>query len=58
MWAQLVKARIKAGREEDLRQVYEEANRSIGRDSGWVRSFSLRNQRDHQEMYGLAIFEE
>ena len=57
MWAQLVKARVKVGREEELRRLYQEASSTSSPDSGWVRSLSLRNQNDPQEIYGVIIFE-
>ncbi|MDQ6673787.1 MAG: antibiotic biosynthesis monooxygenase [Chloroflexota bacterium] len=57
MWAQLVKARIKPGSEDQLRQTYEELARRGPQGSGWIRSFSLRNQNDPHEMYSLVIFE-
>src|SRR5579872_6858554 len=57
MWVQLVKARIKAGTEDELQQLYAEASRRTGRDTGWVRSISLRSSKDPQQTYGLVIFE-
>jgi heme-degrading monooxygenase HmoA len=59
MWAQLIKARIKPGHEEEVDRVQKEFE-SRGRNDasiGWVRSMTLRNQADPQEIYSLVFFE-
>jgi len=57
MWAQLIKATIKPGREGEVRQIYDEYDRQIDAGTGWVRSFSLINRNNRREMYGLVMFE-
>jgi heme-degrading monooxygenase HmoA len=58
MWAQLIKARMKPGREDDIQRLQQEFE-ARGRDgsTGWVRSFGLQNQNDPQEYYTLVFFE-
>lgn len=58
MWAQLIKARVKAGAEDEIRQLQEEFM-ARGRDgsTGWVRSVVLQNQDDPQEYYNIVFFE-
>lgn len=58
MWAQLIKARVKPGQEDEvtrLQQVLEERGRNGS--TGWVRSITLQNQADPQEYYSLVFFE-
>lgn len=58
MWAQLIKSRIKPGREEELHRIQEEISaRAREGDTGWLRSITLKNQRDPGEFYSLVIFE-
>lgn len=57
MWAQLIKATIKPGREDEVRQIYDEYDRQIDAGTGWVRSLSLVNRNNPREMYGLVMFE-
>lgn len=55
MWAQLVKTRIKPGRESEVedfsRQLEERDN------PAWVRSMIFANQENPREHYVLALFE-
>ena len=58
MWAQLIKARVKPGREDEIRQLQEglEARSRTG-DTGWLRSINLQGQDDPQVYYSLVFFE-
>ncbi len=58
MWAQLIKARVKPGHEDEVTRVQQEFE-ARGRDgrTGWLRSISLQNQDDPQEYYSLVFFE-
>lgn len=58
MWAQLVKARLKAGKEDEMRRLDEEFQaRGRGGSTGWVKDFTLRDQKDPQVYYILVYFE-
>jgi heme-degrading monooxygenase HmoA len=58
MWAQLVRARIKSGSEDQLRALDEEfAARGQDGSTGWERTIVLRNQDDPQERLILVFFE-
>ena len=58
MWAQLIKARIKPGREDDARQVADEFQAHVRATGiGPTHVLTMQNQKDPQEQYTLAIFE-
>jgi antibiotic biosynthesis monooxygenase (ABM) superfamily enzyme len=55
MWAQLVKTRVKPGREADtadLQRQLEDRN-----NPAWVRSMTFYNQENPREHYILVLFE-
>jgi hypothetical protein len=57
MWAQLIKTRLKAGREGDLPRLEDEIRRAEQPGSGLVRSFVLQDQKDPSRAYMLVVFE-
>ncbi|HZU13984.1 MAG TPA: antibiotic biosynthesis monooxygenase [Chloroflexota bacterium] len=57
MWAQLIKAQIKPGKAHELDELYREVDSRMSRDSGWVRSLSLRNSKNGQELYAVVVFD-
>jgi hypothetical protein len=49
---------VKPGKDGDLNKIYEELlNLERKNPTGLVRSFTLRNQNDPAELYGLVILE-
>lgn len=57
MWAQLLKFQIKPGSADELEQLYQEVDSQTSPESGWVRSYSLRNQKNPNEAYAVIFFE-
>ena len=58
MWAQLIKSRVKPGKENELRLLQEEiASRSRESGYGGIRAINLQSQSDPSEYYTLVIFE-
>jgi quinol monooxygenase YgiN len=57
MWAQLIKARLKPGKEDELHRLEDEIQAVSQTESGWVRSFSMRDQSDPSQHYTLVVFE-
>jgi heme-degrading monooxygenase HmoA len=58
MWAQLIKARVKPGKQGEVEQVQREfERRGADGSTGWVRSIGLQNQNDPDEYYNLVFFE-
>jgi antibiotic biosynthesis monooxygenase (ABM) superfamily enzyme len=56
MWAQIIKARLKAGAEEDMRKLEKEFE-AEGGNVPWVRSIVLEDQNDPGEYYNIVFFE-
>ena len=57
MWAQLIKTRLKAGREGDLRRLEDQIRRAEQPGSGLIRSFMMQDQKDPSRTYMLIVFE-
>ena len=59
MWAQLIKMRVRPGKEEDLQRIGEEWEEQVGRgtDSGWMRTLLFRSATNPPEWYELTYFE-
>ena len=58
MWAQLVIARLKPGKEDDMRAIEAEfESRARAGRVPWERSIVLQNENDPQEYYNLVFFE-
>jgi heme-degrading monooxygenase HmoA len=57
MWAQLIKMRVKSGREGELEKVWEGLRATEQPGSGLVRSTSMHDQSDHLSVYTLVVFE-
>lgn len=57
MWAQLLKFQVKPGSADELDEIYREVDAQTGPETGWVRSFSLRNSNNPDEVCALIIFE-
>ena len=56
MWAQLIKTRMKPGRELDL-AVFEQLRAVEQPDSGLLRTMAMRDQKDPSDLYLLVVFE-
>ena len=57
MWAQLIKARVKPGKEDALHHLEDEIQAVSQAGSGWVRSFLMHDQSDPSQRYTLVVFE-
>lgn len=58
MWAQLIKSRIKPGKEEEVRNLPQEFDAQTGGDTpGFLAMFSCTNQNDPSESYTFVVFE-
>lgn len=57
MWAQLITARLKSGREQDLSALVEHLRAAEQPGSGLVRSITMQDQSDPTRVYTLVVFE-
>jgi len=57
MWAQLIKVRLKSGREGDLPRLFEQLRESEQPDSGLLRTTAMRDQNDPSQLYMLVVLE-
>jgi quinol monooxygenase YgiN len=57
MWAQLIKTRLKPGREGDLEKLFAQLRVAEQPGSGLVRSTAMHDQSDHLSVYLLVVFE-
>ena len=57
MWAQLITARLKQGREADLLRLEEELRKVEQPGSGLVRSLLMQDEKDPTRVYMLPVFE-
>ena len=57
MWAQLIKTRLKPGREGDLEKLLAQLRAAEQPGSGLVRSTAMHDQSDHLSVYMLVVFE-
>lgn len=57
MWAQLITARLKPGKEGDLATLAEQVQAAEQPGSGLVRSTFMQDQNDPTRVYMLAVFE-
>jgi hypothetical protein len=57
VWAQLIKTRLKPGREGDLERLYALLRAAEQPGSGFVRSTAMHDQSDHLSSYMLVVFE-
>ena len=56
MWAQLIKTRVKPGKEEELRNLPQEFE-AQGGTPPFVHIFTCNNQNDPSEYYTFVVFE-
>ena len=57
MWAQIIKVRVKPGKEEDLRRIMEQVRAIEQPDSGLLRSTMLRDKKDPRTFYTMIVVE-
>ena len=57
MWAQLITARVKEGKEGALPQLIEQLRATEQPGSGLLRSTAMQDQKDPSRIYILAVFE-
>lgn len=57
MWAQLLKFQVRPGTADELDEIYQEVDAQTGPETGWVRSYSLRNRKNPDKVYALVIFD-
>jgi len=57
MWAQLIKMRLKPGKEEELQRLYQQLRATEQPGSGLVRSTAMRDQKDPSSVYMMVVFE-
>lgn len=57
MWAQIIKVRVKPGKEADLRRIMEQIRALEQPDSGLLRSSMLRDKKDAHTFYTMIVVE-
>jgi quinol monooxygenase YgiN len=57
MWAQLIKTRLKPGKEEELERLFQQLRATEQPGSGLVRSTAMRDQNDPSSVYMMVVFE-
>jgi quinol monooxygenase YgiN len=57
MWAQLIKTRLKPGKEGELTRLYEQLRAAEQPGSGLLQSLAMHDQRDPSSVYMLVVFE-
>jgi quinol monooxygenase YgiN len=57
MWAQLIKMRVKPGKEQDLPSLFEQLDASEQPGSGLLRTMAMQDQNDPSQVYALVVFE-
>ncbi len=57
MWAQIIKVRVKPGKEQDLRRILEQIRAIEQPDSGLLRSSMMRDQKDSHTLYMMIMVE-
>jgi quinol monooxygenase YgiN len=57
MWAQLISARLKPGKEDDFTTLFEQVQAAEQPGSGLLRSTFMRDQDDPSAVYMLVVFQ-
>ena len=57
MWAQLIKTRIKPGKDAALLGIHEQLRAIEQPDSGLLRTTVMRDQKDPEVVYTMVVFE-
>jgi len=57
MWAQLITARLKPGKDGELPRLYEQLRAAETPGSGLLRTTAARDQKDPSRVYNFVVFE-
>ncbi len=57
MWAQIIKMRLKPGKEQELAAMMDQLKSAEQEGSGLLRSTTLRDQRDPSWIYTMVVFD-
>ena len=57
MWAQLISARLKPGKDEELPKLFDLLKATEQPGSGLLRSMAFRDQKDPSRFFTIVIFE-
>jgi len=57
MWAQLIKLRVKSGRENELAGMFDALQQAEQPGSGLLRTVAMQEQGDPRNAYVLVVFE-
>ena len=57
MWAQIIKTRVKPGKEAELAQLEDHFKAAEQPGSGLLRSTTMRDQKDPSVLYMMVVFE-
>lgn len=57
MWAQIIKTRLKPGKDVDLASLMDQLKAMEQPDSGLIRSTAMRDQKDPNSIYLIVVFE-
>lgn len=57
MWAQLIKMRVKPGKEQDLPGLFGQLHALEQPDSGLLRTTAMQDQNDPSQAYVLVVFD-
>jgi quinol monooxygenase YgiN len=57
MWAQLIQARLKPGKDAELAELIDQLKATEEPGSGLLRSTAMRDQKDPQSVYFMVVFD-
>jgi quinol monooxygenase YgiN len=57
MWAQLISARLKPGKEQELPKLFDQLKATEQPGSGLLRSMAFQDQKDPSRFFTLVIFD-
>jgi len=57
MWAQLISARLKPGKEQELPKLFDQLKGTEEPGSGLLRSMAFQDQKDPSRFFTLVIFD-
>ena len=57
MWAQLIKMRVKPGKEDQVNLVFEQLHAFEQPGSGLIRTTAMHDQKDPSVVYAMPVFE-
>jgi quinol monooxygenase YgiN len=57
MWAQIIKTRVKPGKEDEVAGLLEQLRAVEQPDSGLLRTTAMRDQHDPSQLYLMVVFE-